>query len=518
MKNKSSSGPDNISPMLLKTSIWSIIQPIVNICNASLSTGLIPSALKTGRIIPIHKSESQTEFNNYRPITILSVFSKIIERLMHNRLSNFLTKHNILYNSQYGFRQNYSTELAILELQNIVLNNFNKNIHTSGIFLDLSKAFDTIDHNLLLTKLEHYGIRGIAKKWFKNYLTNRKQYVTINNANSAQIETKIGVPQGSILGPLLFIIYMNDLNYSTNKGKIILFADDTTILYSDKNEKNLAKIINLDLNNIANWLKSNKLTINTNKSKLITFTKRRQKDSVDKNIIKIDENLIQNSQTTTFLGIEIQNNFSWENHINRVSNKLIHLNFTLKQVKHILPRDALKSIYNTLAIPHLIYGILSWYNPPSTSPLSKATKRLLTLQKRLIRTISNSKYNAHTEPLFKSLNLLKLNDLYNMKGFLLYKKNKQMQTPLFIQNALTQNNTVHSYNTRQSLDIHVNCTKNNYGKLTINYKMHNLMKQIPTHIKDSSQQITSTKRKLKNILIKNYSYHCNIQHCYICSS
>ena len=118
----------------------------------------------------------------------------------------------------------------------------------------------------------------------------------------------------------------------------------------------------------------------------------------------------------------------------------------------------------------------------------------------------------------KSLNLLKLNDLYNMKGFLLYKKNKQMQTPLFIQNALTQNNTVHSYNTRQSLDIHVNCTKNNYGKLTINYKMHNLMKQIPTHIKDSSQQITSTKRKLKNILIKNYSYHCNIQHCYICSS
>ena len=183
---------------------------LCKIINHSFQTGLFPDALKISEVIPIHKGGSTEELNNCRPISLLSIFDKIIEKIMHKRLYEFLQEHNILFQNQFGFRKNNSTYFAIIEIAEKIKETVDNKKYGCGIFIDLRKAFDTVNHEILLRKLEHYGIRGTAPNWFK-YLTNRKQYVSLNGESSELKQITCGVPQGSCLGPLLFLLYMNDL-------------------------------------------------------------------------------------------------------------------------------------------------------------------------------------------------------------------------------------------------------------------------------------------------------------------
>ena len=232
MKNKTSTGHDGISPRLIKQIGLSLATPLSHVFNLSFVNGQFPTKMKLAEVIPIYKSGDPELTNNYRPISLLPTFSKLLERLMFNRLYNYCKINNILIPEQFGFREHLSTEQAILELQDIIVNNINHKLWTLGIFLDLSKAFDTLDYSILFTKLNHYGIRGTALNWFKSYLTARSQYIKIGSSQSNQQNITCGVPQGSILGPLLFILYINDITQSSNLGKFLIFADDTNILYT----------------------------------------------------------------------------------------------------------------------------------------------------------------------------------------------------------------------------------------------------------------------------------------------
>ncbi len=216
LKSSSSPGHDDIKPDIAKAVCNHIANPLAHIFNLSFNTGVIPNQLKLAKIVPIFKKGERDLFSNYRPISLLPFFPKILERLTHKRLYAFISKFNILHNNQFGFRPKFSCEMALLSAYNQIVSNLDEKKHTIGIFLDLSKAFDTIDHDILLSKLFHYGIRGVAFEWFRNYLSNRKQFVTFNGHASSQLDISCGVPQGSILGPLLFIVYVNDL-YSCSK-------------------------------------------------------------------------------------------------------------------------------------------------------------------------------------------------------------------------------------------------------------------------------------------------------------
>ena len=268
LKPKTSCGHDGISPKVLKKLYTGIISPVVHIINLSLSTGTIPMAMKLAKVVPIFKNSGSNEImKNYRPVSLLPVLSKVLERIIYNRLFEDLVKHKILHTSQYGFQPNLSTELAILELQERLINTLNNKECCVGVFMDLSKAFDTLDHDILLNKLEHYGIRGIAHDLFRDYLTGRSQYVSIDGVNSIQLPITCGVPQGSILGPLLFLIYINDLATVSKNAITVLFADDTNTIYKSHSYQNLKHIVTEDLQNLSDWFKANKLALNETKAK-----------------------------------------------------------------------------------------------------------------------------------------------------------------------------------------------------------------------------------------------------------
>ena len=271
LSSDKSDGPNGLPTKIMQLLKNEISPILANLFNQSFSHGVFPSILKTAKVIPIHKKLSKLSCSNYRPISILSNIDKIIERLMHKRLYNFVEENQIVYPLQFGFRKNFSTTLALLSLTEEIQQEMDKGRFGCGIFIDFQKAFDTVDHNILVKKLDHYGIRGVSNSWFKSYLNNRKQYVSINGFNSELDDIKCGVPQGSILGPLLFLLYINDLHASIMFSKVHHFADDTNLLHFSNSVKLLNKQINCDLKHLVNWLNANKISLNISKTELVLF-------------------------------------------------------------------------------------------------------------------------------------------------------------------------------------------------------------------------------------------------------
>ena len=278
--SKKSKDFNDLNMYCMKYVIDVIAKPLSYICNQSFLTGVFPEKMKIAKVIPLFKAGEKNKFNNYRPVSILPQFSKILEKLFEKRLCKFCDKYNLLVDSQYGFRAGRSTAMALTELVDDVTTAIEKRMHAIGVFIDLKKAFDTISHTLLLRKLEYYGIRGTVNRWISSYLSNRQQYVQIDNCSSDLSRIKYGVPEGSILGPKLFILFINDICNVSNMVKFIIFADDTNIFCSGKDMKQLSLCLCEVLDKLRVWFMVNKLSLNVNKTNFMVFTKRK----CDKNI------------------------------------------------------------------------------------------------------------------------------------------------------------------------------------------------------------------------------------------
>ena len=268
---ESSPGWDEISARVIKSTFDNFKEPLLHVLNLSLLTGVFPSELKVAKVIPLFKAGDPLLFSNYRPVSVLPLFSKILERLMYNRLLSFINQHKILYAFQFGFRIGHSPNLALLYLIDKVSNALENGEFVLGLFLDFSKAFDTVNHSILFEKLEYYGIRGIPLEWFRSYLDSREQYVEYGGTKSDKDIISCGVPQGSILGPLLFLLYINDLAFVSDKLFSLLFADDSNMFISGKNINDLIDTMNIEMIKIIEWLHANKLSLNLKKKRISLY-------------------------------------------------------------------------------------------------------------------------------------------------------------------------------------------------------------------------------------------------------
>ena len=310
----------------------------------------------------------------------------------------YLNKFELLYPHQYGFRPGFNTTQPLIQFLDRIYKGFNKDIpdYTLGIFLDLKKAFDTTDHNILLTKLNNFGFRGEAFYWFKSYLSNRTQYVSINGIDSNIQTINCGVPQGSVLGPILFLLYINDMPRSTNLFTS-LFADDTGLFLSSPDLNNLISKANKELEKVATWFNSNKLTLNISKTKYLIFKSKKMVISNLSSNLKIGKENIERigegcrEKTFKFVGLHLDENLSWQSHINHICKKVSSANFALNSVKNILPLKIRKLVYNSLIRSHVEYGILAYGGSKG-----KYVKQLCNLLKKSIRIVSNKEYLAHT--------------------------------------------------------------------------------------------------------------------------
>ena len=482
IKSSNSSGPDDITSSFVKISAPILIPALDRIFNLSISTGVYPDNLKVAKVIPIHKKGDSTSVNNYRPISILNTVNKIFEKILHTRLSTYIENSDLLYKYQFGFRKNHSTELALIEMVDQIKMSLDAGNITCGIFVDLSKAFDTVNHEILIGKLEHYGITGVALELFKSYLENREQYVSLNSLKSNTKAINCGVPQGSVLGPLLFILFINDLPNCSPIGNFRIFADDTNVFIHGTNIEELIIACRDIMIALNSWFMTNKLTLNADKSSFTIFKSPKKVINNIPDSIGFLNHKISRVSSIKFLGIILDENLSFELHINEVCGKLKRLFHVFYSIRGFLSKDNIKTIYYALVYSRIKYGITVYGQ-------AKATKlnKVQILQNQLLKVLSGKKYRYPTDKLHDEFYLLKVSDITKQETLTFVFNFFMDELPSVFNNYYETFSNNHNINTRNA-NLHIRKIKrnNNFGASSIKSIGADLWNDLNSDIKKSS--------------------------------
>ena len=347
-------GLDGLSTKILKIASPMVSQSLTFLFNIIIATGNFPTEWKKARVSPLFKAGTRNELENYRPISVLPVISKVFERILYDQLYSYISTHNLLTNKQFGFRRLHSTMTALLGSTNSWQLNMDRGLFNIVVFVDLKKAFDTVDHEILIQKLELYGLSNASLGLMQSYLSERKQSCVIQNNRSKERLVTCGVPQGSILGPLLFLLYINDLPNCLETSTPTLFADDTNITISGTNAADVENKANLEMARIHDWLLANKLHLNVAKTEFMLVGTRQRLSNLDAiPALKIGEKDIKRVSNSKTLGVVVDENLSWDDHINYIIKKVVSGLGAIKRIRPFVSQDILVTIYNAIVQSYL---------------------------------------------------------------------------------------------------------------------------------------------------------------------
>jgi exonuclease III len=419
LKNTNSVGYDGLSTIVIKHCSEQLMTPLSHIINLSIAQGVFPDDLKVTILKPLYKKGDREACDNYRPIALIPVVSKIFERVIYNSFNNFLEKENIFTQEQFGFRKNRSTILAIHSLLNTIAKCLNSRLPVLSVFMDMSKAFDFVCHKTLLSKIYAYGIRGLAYDLIKSYLSNRKQLTEITQINTDKLEVKTmsesrvvkyGVPQGSILGPLLFILYINDLPRVV-QNQMVLFADDSTLIVECDKAETYESRTNNAVNNIIEWFDKNNLKINLTKTKVLQFylPQSHKKDIT----VMYNDHILEQVNEIKFLGITIDSHISWKTHLINLCKKVSRYVYVLRNLTMTVSIGTALNAYHAFVASNLRYGIIHWGNAAGIHILP-----LFRAQKKCIRAMCFIKRTESCRPHFSKLEILTLTSMYILEACL----------------------------------------------------------------------------------------------------
>ena len=489
-RNKFSVGIDEVPDALIKHVVNVLCDVVVFMFNSSLSEGIFPTIYKVTKVVPVHKKGPKDDVNNYRPISLQTSFAKLLESLVYTRCAGFCNQENLIPHFQHGFTKGRDVTSAVDEFISNIYRNVDSNRITAGIFIDLKKAFDTVNHTLLVAKLFKLGFRGVCNKWFVSYLSGRQQFVEVRdiNGNIGRSKTTIvacGVPQGSILGPLLFNLFMYDL--TVNQGKLILYADDTNVIVDGVCVEEVTLRITDVLRELDAWMMKNRMSINYSKSNIVWFGTHQNLQLKDAPPSAHDE--IHKVNSVCFLGFQVDEHLRWHNHTELLVNKLSSLCFMFRVLRQHANNQVLRAVYYGKVFSVLKFGIIFWGG-------SASSEKVFILQKKIMRIIHGLKYNESCRDAFASSNILTLPSIYIFESLKHVFKNR---------GALTRNNELHQYTTRHGNRFNLPSHRTSFFEKCPAYSGMKLFNHLPDRIRklDNSRNF---KDEVKKILLKTVCY------------
>lgn len=493
LKTNKSPGYDDITALTVRK-CSDIITPILaKITNDCFVTGVYPDKLKIARVTPIYKANEKKNVDNYRPISVLPIINNIIERALYNRIVQFLEDHNILYKYQYGFRRRSSTSYAIAETINKIQRALNDQMVATGLFMDLSKAFDTVDHTILLYKLEQIGLRGTPLNLITSYLNGRQMVVSVNGTGSTSKPITKGVPQGSILGPIMYLLYVNDLMNLRLNGELRLFADDSSSFYfAKKTNENMIRMRD-DIAKITEYFRVNKLTLNLSKTQFIHFRSSRRND-VDTDNLNYNGIIIKQVQCVKYLGFRIDNHLQWHEQIDHICSRLAAAVGMLGKLK-FLPTKILRMLYYAIGHSHISYGAIVW-----ATAANIRLNRVQVLQRKALKKCHKLDLRYPTVELFRDVakDVLPVKAIHNLQlNILVYMSLHRLALTNFDFKYSARNSE--GVNGRQLLPV---IPHNNYGKNCIDYLGPTSFNKLPKELKESA-----TPRNIKTLLKGHLTSH-----------